>query len=239
MLYARPGSFISMPFSKVPKAPGIFFAYQYSRLKAHLWDFLAVLGLRWQSKPTFTKKPRLQLYQSRALAAGKALHQRLGQALANGDRETLRAIATPALYDTLGATVARRSSWERISWEVLQNHGARLALHRAAVLPHPFPKDMCIEQAVVAVDTTQKLERFDTRSGESVPGSARVQRRTEHLAITREWNSATFEAGPWLVLGNVQETTPEAWQQGERDMKMQEQETIDKQLKQAKTPAKS
>ncbi|KAG7101227.1 hypothetical protein HYQ44_019245 [Verticillium longisporum] len=90
-----------------------------------------------------------------------------------------------------------------------------------------------IQQAVVAVDSTQRLDRVDVRTGLSIPGAARVQRRTEYLAITRRWNGSTYVAGDWKVIGNASETTPESWAQEQARIAAMEAENADKKLREA------
>lgn len=237
------GTFIPMPLSKVPKDPSTFFKYQYARLKAHFWDVVSVIALRWRSRPSifaFYSKPRAGLYRSQSLAAGKALHARLGQALAEGDRDSLREICVDELYRTLSAAIDKRKPWERTTWSILQHHGARLAAHRVAIMPPPLPKNIMIQQAIVAIDTTQSLDRVDSRTGESIPGAARVQRRTEYLAFSREWNSDTYTSGPWKVIGNVKETTLDSWRKEEEDLKVMQAMQSEKALQSsAKGAAKS
>ncbi|KAG7106281.1 hypothetical protein HYQ45_018448 [Verticillium longisporum] len=228
-----PGTFIPVPLSRAPRAPSAFLSYQYTRIKSFASDFLSTFVLRFQSRPSFFKKPRADLYRARARAAGTALHARLGHALAAGDREALRAICTPALYETLGATLDKRSRHERTTWDVVATHRTWLAAHRVGVLPPPLPKDTMIQQAVVAVDSTQRLDRVDVRTGLSIPGAARVQRRTEYLAITRRWNGSTYVAGDWKVIGNASETTPESWAQEQARIAAMEAENADKKLREA------
>ncbi|EEY15885.1 predicted protein [Verticillium alfalfae VaMs.102] len=228
-----PGTFIPVPLSRAPRAPSAFLGYQYTRIKSFASDFLSTFVLRFQSRPSFFKKPRADLYRARARAAGTALHARLGHALAAGDREALRAICTPALYETLGATLDKRSRHERTTWDVVATHRTWLAAHRVGVLPPPLPKDTMIQQAVVAVDSTQRLDRVDVRTGLSIPGAARVQRRTEYLAITRRWNGSTYVAGDWKVIGNASETTPESWAQEQARIAAMEAENADKKLREA------
>ncbi|PNH27927.1 hypothetical protein BJF96_g8716 [Verticillium dahliae] len=216
-----------------PRAPSAFLSYQYTRIKSFASDFLSTFVLRFQSRPSFFKKPRADLYRARARAAGTALHARLGHALAAGDREALRAICTPALYETLGATLDKRSRHERTTWDVVATHRTWLAAHRVGVLPPPLPKDTMIQQAVVAVDSTQRLDRVDVRTGLSIPGAARVQRRTEYLAITRRWNGSTYVAGDWKVIGNASETTSESWAQEQARIAAMEAENADKKLREA------
>ncbi|KAM0325142.1 hypothetical protein ACHAQA_007681 [Verticillium albo-atrum] len=213
--------------------PAAFFNYQYARAKSFAADFLSTFVLRFQSRPSFFKKPRAELYRSKARAAGTALHARLGQALAAGDRDVLRVVCTPALYETLSAALDKRKRHEKTTWEMVTLHRTWLAAHRVGVLPAPMPKNTMIQQAVVAVDSTQKLDRVDTRTGESIPGAARVQRRTEYLAITRRWNSATYAAGNWAIIGNVSETTPESWVQENARLAAMEAENAAKKLREA------
>jgi protein MBA1 len=223
-----------MPLANVPKAPKQFATYQYYRIKAKVLDYLAILSLRWQSKKTMFTKAAMGINRGKALAAGKALHARLGQAMASGDRGELRQIAMPRLYESLAATLDKRDRHTRATWEIITNHGARLVAHRCALLPKPFPDNMVVEQAVVAIDTTQKLERYDARTNELVPGSTKVQRRTEYVGIHRSWNKKTNESDAWSLLGNTKETTLEDWNDWLFYEQQQAQDNVNKKLKQAR-----
>lgn len=229
-----PGTFVSMPLSQIPKSPVLFFTYQWHALKNKAIDLFSLLGLRWQSKPGFLGKARLPIKRAPALAAGKALHARLNQAIAEGDRDTLRQITSPRLLTSLSGVVARRSSSQRVSWEIVEHHGARLVNHRATPLPPPCPKNIVIEQAVVAMDTTQKLQRIDTATNEVIPASTKMQRRTEYLGIHRMLNKATYEVDPWVVIGNTKETTLHDWQEWLKYERDHMNTSADKQIKLAK-----
>lgn len=223
-----------MPFSNIPKSPNKFFKYQYWRTRAKVYDWLAILSLRWQSKKTAFTKAALDIKRGKALAAGKALHARLGQAMAAGDRGELRVIAMPRLYDTLATTLSKRDKNARYTWEILRTHGARLAGHRCAMLPAPYPPNMVVEQAVIAIDTTQKLQRVDARTGEADPESVKVQRRVEYFGIHRSWNSKTNVADDWAVLGNTKETTLQDWEKWVEYEALQAQDNVNKKLRQAR-----
>ena len=229
-----PGTFVTKPLSDIPKDPRTFVRYQWQSIKARVVDYAGIIGLRWKSKPSIFGKARLRINRGAALAAGKALHARLGQAFAEGDRGSLRQVALPALYDTLSNTLARRNNSERIKWEVTQLHSARLASHRAMHMPSPFPPSLVVEQAVVAMDTTQKLERGESRSGQFVSESVRIGRRTEYLAVIRFLNAITFEAEPWSAIGNVEPTSMKDWEEWGKYEQDHKDRTVDKKIKQAR-----
>ncbi|KAH6688869.1 hypothetical protein F5X68DRAFT_189645 [Plectosphaerella plurivora] len=226
-----PGFFIAMPLSKVPREPKEFLTYQYYNIRAKVVDFLAILSLRWQSKKTMFTKASLDIKRGKALAAAKALHERLGQAMASGDRGELRRITMPRLYDSLDLTLSKRNKSVTTTWQIMNYHSARVVAHRCALLPAPFPANMVVEQAIVAIDTTQKLERMDAR--DMAPRS-KIQRQTEYVGIHRSWNKATNEADDWALLGNTKETTLEDWNNWLLYEKQQQQDNVNKKLKQAK-----
>lgn len=226
-----PGFFIPLPLSKVPKDPQEFLTYQYYHIRAKVVDFLAILSLRWQSKKTMFTKAAMDIKRGKALAAAKALHERLGQAMASGDRGELRRIAMPRLFDSLDLTLSKRDQSTTTTWEIVQHHGAKVVGHRCALLPAPFPANMVVEQAVVAIDTTQKLDRFDARTATL---TSKVQRRVEYVGIHRSWNNKTHEAENWALLGNTKETTMQDWNDWRAYEKNQAAENVEKKLKQAK-----
>ncbi|KAF3353150.1 hypothetical protein VdG1_00622 [Verticillium dahliae VDG1] len=144
----------------------------------------------------------------------------------NANRAALR--ANQRVNDT--AATAQSGNMMKQQKEAIEQATTRYA---GSLFPGTFIPDTMIQQAVVAVDSTQRLDRVDVRTGLSIPGAARVQRRTEYLAITRRWNGSTYVAGDWKVIGNASETTSESWAQEQARIAAMEAENADKKLREA------
>ncbi|KAK1641396.1 hypothetical protein BDP81DRAFT_390658 [Colletotrichum phormii] len=213
-----PGTFVPIPFSQLDKSPKALWAYTYARLKQRVYDFLPIFGAKVASMPTYVKKPRLQLSYTKIVPEAKALHRRLGEALAAGDKDTLREICTPALYQTLSAVVSRRKATEKLTWELLRYDGTpRIVSHKVAMIP-PMGKGPIMQQVVVAISSSQKLDKFDKSTNKPVKGGLRVQQQTEYFVMTRQFAPKTWAPKKWIVWGNTQATTLEEWKLTQQSM---------------------
>ncbi|KAK1730059.1 hypothetical protein CaCOL14_013091 [Colletotrichum acutatum] len=216
-----PGTFVTVPFSQLDKSPKALWAYTYARLKQRVLDFFAVFGAKVHSMPNWTTKPRFQLSYTKIVPEAKALHRRLGEALAAGDKDTLREICTPALYQTLSAVISRRKATEKLTWELLRYDGKpRIVSHKIAMMP-PLGKAPVIQQVVVAISSSQKLDKIEKSTNKPVKGGLRVQNQTEYFVMTRQFNPKTWAPKKWIAWGNTQATTMEDWkmmQKGIKDM---------------------
>ncbi|KAG6033793.1 hypothetical protein E4U41_006800, partial [Claviceps citrina] len=84
----------------------------------------------------------------------------------------------------------------------------RLLSHQVHQL-NPSDRLLVTEQAVVAVASTQRAERVDARTGETLPGSVRLQDKVEYVVLSRQVNARTFESSPWRLWGTTSPTTLE------------------------------
>lgn len=175
--------------------------------------------------PTIWKRPNLKVHRAQIVPTAKAMHLRLNQALAAGDKDTLREICTPRLYDTLSAVISRRNPAEKVSWELVKYEASpRVVSHRVAPLPPPGKTPM-LQQAVVAIHSTQRLARVDKKTGTPIDKSTRVRKPTEYFVIMRQIHPKTYEKGKWLVWGSTEPTTAESWvleQKGVMQMEKQD-----------------
>ncbi|KAL0937987.1 uncharacterized protein CTRU02_207719 [Colletotrichum truncatum] len=223
-----PGTFVPLPFSQLSKSPSVLLSYYFNRFKQHARDLATFVGLKFQSMPSFMKRPRVKFHRTQIVPTAKALHRQLAEALASGDKDALRELCTPRLYETLSATISRRKASEKLTWELVRYHGSPSVMsHRVALLP-PVGKAPLVQQAVVAITSTQKLGKVEKATGNPIKGSTRVQKQTEYFVITRQLDPNTYEPKKWLVWGNTQATTPEDWEMEQKTMTHMEQQDFAK-----------
>jgi protein MBA1 len=144
----------------------------------------------------------------------KALHREMLEAFAAGDQATLRRICTKQFAAQLGAAISKRDPRERTTFELMSYNKPlfypRLKSHLllAGFLPD---KDVVLEQAVVAIASTQKASKQEIATGATVPGSVRLQDKIEYVVLTRYGSHATYEVEPWRVWGTTSPTTLDGW----------------------------
>ncbi|EQB58946.1 hypothetical protein CGLO_00734 [Colletotrichum gloeosporioides Cg-14] len=183
-----PGTFVPLPLASTPKP---YYPYLLARFKQRAKD--------------------LMFQTSSIVPTAKALHQQLAEALAAGDKDTLRQICVPHLYETLSATISRRKATHKLTWELLAYDGRpKLLSHRLAMLP-PAGKSPLLQQAVVGIVSRQRLGRVDKQTGEPVPQSMRVEKLDEYLVLSRSLDPQSYKPGKWIVWGNTKVTTMKSW----------------------------
>ncbi|KAJ0345335.1 hypothetical protein COL154_011249 [Colletotrichum chrysophilum] len=203
-----PGTFVPLPLASTPKP---YYPYLVARFKQLAKDLMVFAGLKLQSMPKFWKRPRAQFQASSIVPTAKALHQQLAEAIAAGDKTTLRQICVPHLYETLSATISRRKTTHKLTWELLAYDGRpKLLSHRLAMLP-PVGKSPLLQQAVVGIVSSQRVGRVDKQTGKPVPSSTRVEKLNEYLVLSRSLDPQTYKPGKWIVWGNTKVTTMERW----------------------------
>ncbi|KAK1590734.1 uncharacterized protein LY79DRAFT_198087 [Colletotrichum navitas] len=224
-----PGTFVPAPFSQLDKSPAALWEYGVSLVKQRAKDLLAIFGAKVSSMPTWTSRPRARLDRAKLVPEAKALHLRLGEAMAAGDKNALREICTPRLYETLSATVSRRRPGERLTWELLRYTARpRVVSHKLAVMP-PVGRGPVIQQVVVAISSAQRLGKIDRATGQPLAKTGlRVQNQTEYLVMTRQFDSKTWEPKKWAVWGNTKATTLEDWRLEEKGIQHMEKQDFAK-----------
>ncbi|KAK1992980.1 hypothetical protein LX36DRAFT_643866 [Colletotrichum falcatum] len=224
-----PGTFVPLPFSQLDKSPAALWEYAFARLKQRAKDLLAIAGAKVSSMPSWTARPRAQLARAKIVPEAKALHQRLGEAMAAGDKDALRDICTPRLFETLSAAVSRRRPAERLTWELLgYTARPRIVSHKLAVMP-PVGRGPVLQQVVVAIASTQKLGRLDRATGRPLASDGlRVQTQTEYFVMSRQFDSKTWQPRKWVVWGNTKPTTLETWRLEEKSIQHMEKQDFAK-----------
>lgn len=165
------------------------------------------------SKDRGWKWPIFRAGKSAAVPAAKALQVQMCEAVAAGDRETLRRICANELFQLLAAAIDARPADVRTEWELVRYEYAlrypRLADFRVTYQPHPTNKSLrLVKQAVVSIASVQRLTRY-AKSGQKIPGSDRERHMIEHFVIQAQVKQDTYEAGPWQIWGTLPEMSYE------------------------------
>lgn len=190
----------------------------YLHAKAKFETLVVLLLFKFNSCPQpFRSRPLFKARRASAIPTAKALHVRMSEALAAGDKEALRAICMPELYRSLAHVIDTRGPHVRAEWEVLSYDRAwyypRLADWRLMMIPHPNKATRNVKQAVVSISSVQRIARYDlSRGGAKIEGSERVRRLLEHIVIQAEVSDKTYEHTPWKLWGTLPEDTLESYQ---------------------------
>lgn len=207
-----PGTFISLPLARHPKPPYEFAQYSWARLKAWIAGTTSILGFKLQSMPSWTTRPRWKARRGQIAPTAKAMYREMLEAFAAGDKAALHSLCLGDFAKKLSAAIDRRDPKHGVRFQLLKYNSRllypRLMSHRIYPM-NQFDKDLYTEQAVVAIASTQQASRYDTATGETVPGSLRLQDKMEYVVLSRQASSKTYETGSWRIWGTTSATTLE------------------------------
>lgn len=205
-----PGTFIALPLSQYPRNPSEFAQYQWNRMRHWLVGAVSVLNFKLKSMPDWTTRPKWKAKRASIAPTAKAMYREMLEAFAAGDRATLQKVCLGEFAKKLVAAVDRRNDRERVLFQVVRYNKPlfypRLVSHQVHQV-NPFDKVLVTEQAVVAINSTQQASRQNVATGETVPGSLKIQDKIEYVVLTRQANQNTFETGPWRIWGTTSATT--------------------------------
>ncbi|KAI2632773.1 hypothetical protein GGS21DRAFT_141770 [Xylaria nigripes] len=213
--FLLPYTIVAPPLSRFPRSPRKFIDMVWLLVKNRITTLGAVLGLYFISMPDRLGWPRFRRNKKNCIPSGKSLHVQMSEAVAAGDKDTLRRICAPELFQTLAGAIDSRPRGTRTEWELVRYEQRwrypRLADYRISSQPRAGGKGMMhVKQAVVSIASVQRLTRYDdTRGGIKVPGSERERHMIEHFVLQAKINEVTFESEPWKVWGTLPEMTYE------------------------------
>lgn len=209
-----PGTFVSLPLSKYPKTPNAFAQYHWSRLKHWLIGATSILNFKLKSMPNWTTRPKWKARRAKIAPTAKAMYREMLEAFAAGDKVALNKICLGEFAKKLSAAIDRRNPTEGVRFEVVKyNNGLvypKLMSHQIHQV-NPHDKILMTEQAVVAISSTQQASRYDVATGQTIPGSLKLQDKIEYVVLSRQANAKTFEMSPWRIWGTTSATTLEAY----------------------------
>lgn len=169
------------------------------RVIKRIKDFLPLIYIKYKNR---TPRPKLRLFATGATALG--LYKQMYQALAEGDSETIKEICAEGLRDNMLARIHARKPGETLRWKIVEEPWPRVVSSRGTPISGKR-FDRWIRQAVVRIESLQKLTRYDKDGKVISDKPARVV--VEYLVIQRKtWDG---EERPWKIWGTIKETTIE------------------------------
>ncbi|KAI0431789.1 hypothetical protein F5Y09DRAFT_303804 [Xylaria sp. FL1042] len=212
--FLLPYTVVPPPVWRFPLNPIKFTQMVWFLAKNRLVSLGAVLGVYMISMAKPTRGYRWPVFRTRKRAAvptAKALHVQMSEAVAAGDKETLRRVCTTELFQTLAGAIDARPRNVRAEWELVR-YEDKLVYPRLADFRVSYQAGSAklVKQAVVSISSVQRLTRYDdARGGEVVPGSGRDRHMTEHIVLQAEIHDKTYAAGPWKIWGTLSEMSYE------------------------------
>ncbi|KAI1176355.1 hypothetical protein F4777DRAFT_546721 [Nemania sp. FL0916] len=166
----------------------------------------------WFARPLFKARRRA------CVPDAKAMHIKMCEAVAAGDKETLRQICTGELYRSLAGAVDARPQGQKAKWELVRYDRAwrypRIADFRvmAQRLNGGTAEVQLTKQVVVSISSVQRLSRVDA-DRLPVPGADRERRMLEHIVLRAHVDDDSYVTGPWKIWGTLPEMTLEKMQE--------------------------
>uniref|UniRef100_A0A8H7NPG1 Large ribosomal subunit protein mL45 n=1 Tax=Bionectria ochroleuca TaxID=29856 RepID=A0A8H7NPG1_BIOOC len=146
----------------------------------------------------------------------KAMYREMLEAFASGDKRALERLCTPFFAEKMSGAIDRRPRDERIHFEVVKYNKPLFYPRLSSYMISQYnPKDRVNvqEQAIVAIASTQKMHKYSARTGETVPGSVKVQDKVEYVVLMRMLNTQTYERSPWKLWGTAKTTSLESFRE--------------------------
>lgn len=211
------------PLGRFPPSPGYLFSYLFVKGR----DFLSRLGMKWSSKPTLLKPAMYKPNTSKIVPMAKALHVAMYEALAKGDKATIRKTCGTVLANRLIATVDARPAGRRYGWELVRYNKTLWRFPRIAdnkLMPmqrdpragNRIPSPI-LRQVVVTIASRQRRVEYDYSKqggGKVIPGSEKEVDIVENLVLSQPLDRYTFiPTRDWKILGLIGETTREKWKE--------------------------
>jgi protein MBA1 len=183
--------------------------------------------MKWSSKPSFLKPAMYKPNTSKIVPMAKAMHAAMYEALAKGDKATLRKTCGAVLADRFAATIDTRPPGRRYGWELVRYNKTAWGYPR--VMDNkltPMQRDprqggknvqTAVRQVVVAIASRQRRVEFDDSKlggGRAIPGSEREVDVVENVVISQPLDMSTWAPrADWKIISLIGEMTPEKYLQ--------------------------
>ncbi|PHH64078.1 hypothetical protein CDD81_5071 [Ophiocordyceps australis] len=204
-----PVTFVACPLSQCPRSPRKFALYQWWRIKFLLSNTAGILQFKLKSMPNSSSWPRWKARRRCIAPTAKAMYRSMLQAFAAGDRATIQRLCTPSCAARLISALDYRDPLQYTCFSIVAYNKPLLY---PRILSHRIQKAIeikpgcAIEQAVVAICSTQMTERRLYSTNARVPGSLRTQEKIEYVVLTRFLNLETFQSEDWRIWGTTKAT---------------------------------
>ena len=168
-----------------------------------------LLGVKYASMPSMFSRPRFRADRRKIVPTAVALYREMGEAMAAGDRDTLKEICVPSLFHQLTASIDKRNPKTGQRYLITEQKQSRQYPRLTAMNITGLSSNQNFQQATVAIYNTVELQRFNKETGEVL--DRKVQSKIEYVVINRKIHTQTYETTPWKLWGTRSPTTMEDW----------------------------
>ncbi|KAK8099363.1 uncharacterized protein PG998_012604 [Apiospora kogelbergensis] len=163
LTFLLPQTFVTPPFWRYPKSPIKFLQMVWHVNYTRIFNYASLLLFKVASMPNYKTRPRFKVRRQVILPAAKAMHLEMNEALARGDKETLRRVCTYEYYQKLAGIIDSRPRGYRAEWELVKYRSAltypRIAEHKIGLMPTASGTQKAYCQAIVSIASVQRVVR--------------------------------------------------------------------------------
>ncbi|KAK0669541.1 hypothetical protein QBC41DRAFT_364639 [Cercophora samala] len=223
-----PGTFIRPPWDQWPKDFKSRFAFFQTWVTVKFKEAMTKFAMVNSSKPKFFKRALFKTSNSLAILTAKGLHRSMMEALASGDKETIRKVCASKVALPLHATIDSRPKNKLMAWELVEYTKTWFypAVRSHRISPIQKNNDSpIIEQVVVAISSKQRRYQYVIgAAGErkKVAGTEREMDVIEYIVIGCVVNPHTWQRDEWRIIGSMKATDPAEWEEEARLVKAME-----------------
>ncbi|KAK4674415.1 hypothetical protein QC763_120410 [Podospora pseudopauciseta] len=223
-----PGTFVRPPWDQWPKDFSSRFAFFRTWVTVKAREAATKFAMVHSSRPRFFKRAALKTSNPLAILTAKGLHRSMMEALASGDKDTIRKVCASKLALPLQATIDNRPKDKLMAWELVEY---TKTWFYPTVLSHklsPIEKSKdapIIEQVVVAISSKQRRYQYVLGAdGErkKLAGTEKEMDIIENIVIGCVVDPHTWQRDEWRIVGSMKATDPNEWKEEERLVKMVE-----------------
>ncbi|KAB5559968.1 hypothetical protein GE09DRAFT_1115127 [Coniochaeta sp. 2T2.1] len=222
-----PMTWVRPPLSRFPRSWDYLKAYITTKAR----DLATRIGIEFSSKPTFFKKRLYKAHTRKLVPLAKALHINMYEAVAKGDKATLRTVCGTAMADSFVRLIESRLPGRKYGWELVRYNWKAWGYPRVVdhkLIPsagdpmNPYKPGDIIRQVVVAIASRQRRVEYEftreSKEWREVPGSEKEVDVVENVVLNQALDRRTFAPlGEWKIISLVGEMTPEKFRE-ERDL---------------------
>ncbi|KAI0153569.1 hypothetical protein BJ166DRAFT_500520 [Pestalotiopsis sp. NC0098] len=208
-----PMTFVPPPMSKWPRGFKDFLHMGWLVGTSKFVNYLYFILHKVYSKPGWRSRPLFKMRKSSIKPTALDLHARMNSAIASGSKTELKKVCSQELYEKLSGIIDSRPKGHAMKWEI-EGGRAKCSVRddRIAMIPLTPTENRTIRQAVVAVESTQRIVTIDNKNGGAeVPGTAKAKSMRENIVLTSYVDPKTWQQGPWKVWGTLPDSTLEAF----------------------------
>ncbi|KAK7974193.1 hypothetical protein PG989_016041 [Apiospora arundinis] len=213
--FLLPQTLVAPPLSRYPRSPAKFLQMAWIANYSRIFNYASLLLFKIASKPDWKTRPRFKVRREVIVPAAKAMHLEMNEALARGDKETLRRICTNEYYQKMAGIIDARPRGYRAEWELVKYRSTlmypRIAEDKIGLMPTPSGIQKAYRQAVVSIASVQRMTRYIPK-GNTTERVVTEKPMLEHLVLSSQVDHTnTYGQTPYRIWGTLQESTLESY----------------------------